>query len=205
MQSVKIDIKRAGVYSEVRKTSAYIGSKIPTEDGGTLYDNVAAVSENEEMLERFLVEAYDNVAEVSKDYISSLTKGDTNLTLTYAMPNGYNVAFNAVLQGKIYSYMVNYVLAMWLMQCNYPKDVAAVYKQDCVAILASIKDILTARSNERAASGNTSVGGNDIGIGEAPDFGTDDTDGTESVGGNDIGNSMRQNIGKANIIRVSMT
>ena len=48
-----INILKADVMAEVDKTSAYVGAKTITQDGGNLYYNISTIKEDAEMLERY--------------------------------------------------------------------------------------------------------------------------------------------------------
>ena len=63
-----INILKADVMAEVDKTSAYVGAKTITQDGGNLYYNISTIKEDAEMLERYWREACSDVAAWRKSF-----------------------------------------------------------------------------------------------------------------------------------------
>lgn len=185
-----INILKAEVMAEVNKTSAYIGAKTITQDGGNLYYNISTIKEDAEMLERYWNEACSNVAAVAKEYVTAAVTTDTDWTLTLEMPAKYNKAFDGVLKQQVFSYIVRMILYKWLLMCNYDVNALKVYNDECNGLLIGIGDILHARTFTRADDGPT--GNNIVGTGEAPDFGDEEE---EKTGNNNYGGDMRQNIG----------
>ena len=189
-----INILKAEVMAEVNKTSAYIGAKTITQDGGNLYYNISTIKEDAEMLERYWNEACSNVAAVAKEYVTAAVTTDTDWTLTLEMPAKYNKAFDGVLKQQVFSYIVRMILYKWLLMCNYDVNALKVYNDECNGLLIGIGDILHARTFTRADDGPT--GNNIVGTGEAPDFGDEEE---EKTGNNNYGGDMRQNIGPVKV------
>lgn len=191
-----INILKADVMAEVDKTSAYIGVKTITQDGGNLYYNISTIKEDAEMLERYWREACSDVAAVAKEFVKSAETTDTDWILTMEMPAKYNTGFNEVLKYRVYSYITRAVLIKWLLLCSFSANIIKVFQEEAHGMLIGIEDILYARNMTRAADGVT--GDNSYGIGEAPDFGEGDDE--EKTGDNSYGGDMRQNIGSAQAV-----
>ena len=166
-----ITITKADVIAEVSKTSAYIGAKTITQEGGNLYYNISTIKEDAEMLERYWNEACTDVAAVAKEYITGADMSDTDWALTLDMPAKYNRAFDGVLKQQVFSYIVRKVLYHWLLTCNYDVNALKVYLDECNVMLTGIDGILHARTFTRAEDG--------------------------PVGDNAFGGDMRQNVGPA--------
>lgn len=195
-----INILKAEVMAEVDKTSAYIGAKTITQDGGNLYYSISTIKEDAEMLERYWREACSDVAAVAKEFLKSAETTDADWTLTLEMPAKYNTGYNEVLKYRVFSYIVRQVLIRWLQLCSFSANMVKTFQDEATGIFAGIADILYARNFERAKDGPG--GDNSYGIGEAPDFGEDTEE--EKTGDNNYGGDMRQNIGptKALIIEI---
>lgn len=194
---ISITIDKAGVMAEVAKTSAYIGAKARTQDGGNLYGDIAATKEDEEMLGRYWEEACSNVAAAAKDFVTDTDGSEGGWTATLGMPEKYNEAFTGVLQQRATSYVVSYIVACWLLLCGMDAAVVGVYRQDAALMLGAVQDILYARNSVRPA--DNAAASNSIGTADLPDFGSDG-DGEEMSGSNSIGGDTPQNFGPTKAI-----
>lgn len=174
IMELTINVLKADVMAEVDKTSAYIGVKIITQDGGNLYYNISTIKEDAEMLERYWREACSDVAVVAKEFVKSAETTDTDWTLTMEMPAKYNTGFNEVLKYRVYSYITRAVLIKWLLLCSFSANIIKVFQEEAHGMLIGIEDILYARNMTRAADGVT--------------------------GDNSYGGDMRQNIGPAQAV-----
>ena len=159
---VTMIIDKAEVMAEVSKTSAYIGAKTITQDGGNLYNNISTIKEDAEMLQRYWDEACSNVASAGKEFVAAVGSGDAQWTLTLEMPEKYNDALTGVLAQRVFSYVVRYILANWLLLCGFGASVVEVYRQDALSLLAAVQDTLYARRFTRPvddAEGDNAIGG----------------------------------------------
>lgn len=170
-----INILKADVMAEVDKTSAYVGAKTITQDGGNLYYNISTIKEDAEMLERYWREACSDVAAVAKEFLKSAETTETDWTLTLEMPAKYKTGFNEVLKYRVFSYIVRNVLMKWLLLCSFSMDMIKVFAEEDSEILRGIEDILYARDLTRAAEG-------------------------DARNGNSFGGDKRQNVGTAKAI-----
>lgn len=150
---VIISINKADVIAEVNKTSAYIGAKTITQDGGSLYYNISTIKEDAEMLERYWREACANVAAVAKAYVGGISADDTEWRVTLEMPSAYNTSYDGVIKQRMFSYIVRYILLHWLIMCGFDSGVIQIYSNECASMLDGIDDILHARLLKRAADG----------------------------------------------------
>ena len=142
-----IKIIKAEVMAEVKKTSAYLGAKTVTQDGGNMYGRIATIKEDDEMLRRYFDEACANVATAGKDYLKGTTAVDGENTvwlMTFDMPFGYNMAANSMLYQYAFSYIVSYVLMKWLMMCGFTDNLDA-YAATTEGNLKSFADALRTR------------------------------------------------------------
>ena len=174
-----IKILKADVMAEVDKTSAYVGAKTITQDGGNLYYNISTIKEDAEMLERYWREACSDVAAVAKEFLKSAETTDEDWTLTLGMPAKYNTGFNEVLKNRVFSYIVRAILIRWLLLCGFSANMIKTFQEEAHGILIGIEDILYARDFTRAAEG--------------------------VVGNNNFGGYMRQGFGEAKVVVISHT
>lgn len=191
-----ISINKDDVITEVNKTSAYIGAKTITQDGGNLYYNISTIKEDAEMLERYWREACANVAAVAKEYVSGINSGDTVWEVTLDMPSTYNTSYDGVIKQRMFSYIVMYILLNWLIMCGFDSGVIQIYTKECVDLSDGIDDILHARIFKRADDGPHSEN-NEYGISEAPD--TEDDGDEELSRSSQYGGDKPQNIGEVNV------
>lgn len=147
---VNIRILRSTVLEEVRKTTAYIGSKaISAEDPGA-FGRVAAVEANDEQLDRYFSEAcadaklamvhwiiYANWQTVPRpsdtDYLSILLK----------LPDNWEKSLESAVREQLLSHLVNGVVWRWLLQTK--KEDAQAYAAQSQAAMLAIKQILLTR------------------------------------------------------------
>lgn len=174
-----IKIVKADVMAEVDKTSANVGAKAITQDGGNLYYNISTIKEDAEMLERYWREACSDVAAVAKEFLKSAETTETDWTLTLEMPAKYNTGFNEVLKYRVFSYIVRKMLISWLLLCGFSVDMIKVFAEEASGMLRGIEDILYARDMTRATEG-------------------------EARNGNSFGGDERQNVGPAKAIFIGV-
>lgn len=120
-----IQISKARVLDEVQKTSAYIGSKAMSAQDPGAYERVAAVDANREQLDRFWMEACDDLSLLLSHWIVSVTSqmlahhpeiGAANdYKVTLAMPTNWNDAYLSPLKEALMSYLVNSIVTKWLL------------------------------------------------------------------------------------------
>lgn len=196
---INITIIKADVIAEVNKTSAYIGAKTITQDGGNLYYNISTIKEDAEMLERYWREASGDVAAVAKPFVKSVRYTTFDWNLRLEMPSTYNEALTEVAEQRIFSYIVRYILLNWLKLCSFDPNVIQAYGTECQGLLTGVDDILHARLSARAADGPQAED-NEYGGDEAPDLSGEDE---ELCRSGQYGGDLRQNLGeeKAVIIR----
>lgn len=118
--SVTIDVKRANVYAEVQKTTAYEGAH------SGAFDNVFSKPEDKEMLERYWTEASAFVTDLLKKYITSLTNNNTGYTAILALPSNFDVAMTTPMNEAAYTYMCNYIIGKWLEMLSIEKSAAYI-------------------------------------------------------------------------------
>ena len=120
-----IQVSKARVFDEAQKTSAYIGSKAMSAQDLGAYERVAAVDANREQLDRYWMEACDDLSLLLSHWIVSVTSqvlahhpeigAASDYRVTLAMPTNWNDAYLSPLKEALMSYLVNSVVAKWLL------------------------------------------------------------------------------------------
>jgi len=123
-----ITIDKKTVLDEVKKSSAYIGSKLTTDKDPAAYSRVSLIEANDEQLERFWCEACSEAVASLSHWQTSAgdhSVGDnagrsTPFTVTLALPSNWNDALGGNLDEAVAGYLTNQVLARWLMLTDRP-------------------------------------------------------------------------------------
>lgn len=119
-----IQIKKAEVFDEVAKLTAYIGAKT-TEDPG-MYDRVCVTDDDRVMLELFWSNALTHIIDICKARIISYSKPfnsqDMNMNevfkMSLNMPGNYDHNMQNSLESSTRSYCINKITSEWFMITN---------------------------------------------------------------------------------------
>lgn len=136
-----LHIRKSEVYTEVAKTTGYIGAKMQQEGGSGnegAYERISTTDENAEMLERFWVEACSSVTERFKPFLTSVsTNTEEGKEEAYGVQLEISSAFDASLAGSVetdlFSYFVASIVAKWNRLAN--KKEAAEYAGEADALM----------------------------------------------------------------------
>lgn len=220
---LNIEIKRSDVVAEVNKTCGYIGARNIPQDGKTLYNNISSDKYSAEMLARYWNEACANVIVAGKEFVRKATGVDADtLTLQYELSDTYNTALDESVRQLIFSYIVWYMLSLWLEMCGMTA-LAESYATSASGFLKNLDNYLYTRIVSRASTdvgeqadnqigdevessdgdgsgdGDELEGDNQIGD-EVESFGGDGTgDGSELEGSNEIGSELPQQMGEVQV------
>ena len=129
-----IQISKARVMDEVAKATAYIGQKAVSQQDPDAYERIATTDANREELDRYWMEACtaasllldhwltDQTSQVLSHHPEIGTAHDYNVTL--GMPTNWNFAYLPSVQEVLMSYLVNSIVAAWLL-ITLPTQAAA--------------------------------------------------------------------------------
>lgn len=129
MEQVKLTVRKAYVFDEVRKASEYIGKKLVTPQDPDAYARLSLTDADNLMLERLWQEGCQMGIQSLKRYLSSVndfvTKGNTsdlskNLEVTLDMPDNFDVNLVPGIESSLSSYIVTTMLAKWCLVANRP-------------------------------------------------------------------------------------
>lgn len=129
-----IQISKARVFDEVAKTTGYIGNKATSKEDPDAYERVAVVDANREQLDRYWMEACSGASKALDHWLSSQTSQvlshhpelDTShdYKITLSLPTNWNFAYLPTVQEVLMSYLVNSIVAAWLL-ITLPTQAAA--------------------------------------------------------------------------------
>ncbi len=138
MQEITLEIKKADVYGEVAKTTAYIGAKSKQENGKTAFDQVFVTDADQAMLERFYEESAETLTNLLKRFVSRVAAdNEGNVAWTLQMSDRSVTALKDGIASSATSFVVNSIICKW---CEITaSDKAREYADNAAAMLASIK------------------------------------------------------------------
>lgn len=118
--NISILINKANVYDEVAKTTSYDGDKKGN------YDKVFTTDDDRLMLERFWVEASNEVIDAIKNFIVSVSSQESgravdlknNFTAVLDMPPSFDVNLTGGLNTSLFSFFVNAITGKWMAFTN---------------------------------------------------------------------------------------
>lgn len=141
MISVTFTVHKADVYNEVAKTTSYTGIKMSGDD----YSRIFTKDEDRMMLERFFNEAANEVTDVLKPFL--VTVSDTSplhcvdLTRNYVvsldLSSSYDINLNGSIESSMFSFFTNFIVGNWYKFAN--KSEAEQYLEQGVNMIVDIK------------------------------------------------------------------
>lgn len=135
---ITLNIKKAVVYDEVAKTTAYVGLKQMDNDSKT-YDRVFTTDDDRDMLERFWRESCSSATDEFKQFIISVsTPANSQIidntevyTIEMSMPSSFDEKLVASVELSLMSYFINLITAKWFSISN--RGDAEHYQQEASA------------------------------------------------------------------------
>ena len=120
---INININKSDILERVGVMSANIGSKLRAEttDGNVVsrYNDIATITENEEVLSDFFSEGCNNILLHGSTFIKEAEPVDDALNITFKFPlNIDEEVLKVGLERLIKDYLSEYVLDKWLKICN---------------------------------------------------------------------------------------
>lgn len=122
---IKLNIKKAAVYNEVDKTTAYVGSKLMDGNEDT-YARVFTTDDDREMLERFWRETCSAVVDEFKLFIKDVSAPENSQTVDDAeifslemiMPSSFDDRLTSSIEMSLFSFFVSSILVKWFAVTN---------------------------------------------------------------------------------------
>lgn len=145
-----IQIKKAEVFDEIAKLTAYIGAKT-IEDTGIMYDRVFVTDDDRVMLESFWSNCLTHIIDACKTHVISYSKPSNSqkmdmnevFVIHLNMPNNYDHNMQNSLESSARSYCINKITSEWFMITN--KTEVEIYIQKSVIADLEITRLLNHR------------------------------------------------------------
>lgn len=116
---IKINVNKAAIMAEVALASSYAGAKSENSER-SLYDRVATIKADEEILSRFWRETCGMVCEKFREWISSLSRSDEELEIALELSGSYEESLNGSVESDIFSGIAAGVIGRWF-RYSYPE------------------------------------------------------------------------------------
>lgn len=110
---IQLTVDRQSVWDEVAKTTNYTGAKMEGGDD-TTFDRVATTDEDQQMLERFWMEACNVASDQLKPFITSVSGiSGTRFTVVLEMSSAFDAGLTESINTSLTSYFVAAIVAKW--------------------------------------------------------------------------------------------
>ncbi len=153
METVTFTVRKANVYEEVAKTTAYTGAKITGD--ASAYQRIFTTDADRLMLERFWTEACNAVADLFKPFITSLSditeSHHADITKDFVveleLSSSYDTALNNSIESSLFSFFTNLIVSKWSEISN--KNEAEKYATTAAAMLTDVRSKIYYRKKPR--------------------------------------------------------
>lgn len=144
MKDITLTVNKRLVYNEVAKTTAYTGAKQMTDEDKDAYERIFTKDDDRLMLERYWNESTDDVTELLKPFIVSVSSHpengglllDNNYEAQLTMSNSFDEQLKDSIESGLFSFFVSIIVSKWFKFTN--KDDADSYLKDAAAILQGV-------------------------------------------------------------------
>lgn len=124
MKEIVLKVNKANVYEEVAELSAYVGAKKTGDEGA--FTRISVTDSDRQLLERFWAEsssvATDRlkrfVVASSEDGVSHGVELGENYEVTLMLSNLFDEAVKQSIEGSLFSFFVDNIVAKWYMVTN---------------------------------------------------------------------------------------
>ncbi|MCU6767350.1 hypothetical protein OCV73_00035 [Barnesiella propionica] len=118
MKEITLIVNRASVYDEVAKTTSYTGAKMQNEDE-TAYNRIFTTDEDQQMLERFWIEACHIATDNFKPFIMHVSKyTESDYIVKLKLSSSFDENLNATTESSLFSFFVVTIVAKWYQFTN---------------------------------------------------------------------------------------
>lgn len=111
MKIIHISFNKTKIFENVSLASAYTGAKAETQQN--IFDRVATISEDNELLEGFFIEMTGIVTDRLKEFVISTEKSDAEFNMTLEVSNAYDDSLSASIKEDLFAAVVKGVIARW--------------------------------------------------------------------------------------------
>ena len=113
MKTIKIAIKNADIFQELAKMTAYTGAKSDSNALPDVFDRVATVKEDNELLSRYWETACSGLVDRLKSFVTVADYSGDSLSLQLEVSGSYDDSLTPSLRTDIFSYLVADIAARW--------------------------------------------------------------------------------------------
>lgn len=152
MKKIKIFIAKEAVFDDVSLNSEYAGLKSPSES--PIYDRVATVSEDSQLLSGFLTLAFGELIRKLRSFVVSSSCDGASVSLDLEVSGAYDESMTPSLKEDIFRWLVTNVSGHWF-RLTLP-DRTAEWENLSAELLASIESKLCARRKPSRTNLNSS-------------------------------------------------
>ncbi len=142
METIKINIEKQYVYTEVAKATDYVGSKLE-EPNDTARDRILASDEELNDMERFWAESIAALTDRLKEMVVSDEKGADGYKLTLEVSRSFDKALTPSVESALRSYFIASIIGQWFKFAN--KGEAADYLTQAAEMVESAERLLYSR------------------------------------------------------------
>lgn len=143
------------IFKAVKEDSSHLAERTKDKDGNSLFDDIVYDEEYMINFKRVFLEAQGYILEQCMAYIKSLPAGaeyldnqnydiNKDFVLQLNMPETFAVQASRILDTKIRTYLIAFILYTWLK--DKMPNIAANYYNELDALLKSIRSALTMRA-----------------------------------------------------------
>lgn len=124
MKKVVLELEKALIEQDVARTTAYTGAKNSCDgDSGSVYDRVATVNEDGELIARFVRDACFTVVEHLKEFVTGVNYSGDMIRLSLELSDSYDESMLTAARNSFASFLSATAIARW-MRLAYPEKAA---------------------------------------------------------------------------------
>lgn len=152
---ITFELTRSDIYTEVEKTSAYVGDKMIGQEDA--YQRIRATDENRELLQRYFNEALSEVTQIIKGFYESTRNIGDIVCIDLSVPNNFDQRLEKDIENTMFSFFVNFILSRWFIITN--KEEATIYIQETDNLKKELQQKLYARRRPTSSHVNPDTPG----------------------------------------------
>lgn len=149
MKYINISVKNSDLYAEIAKTTAYAGAKSP--EGETVFDRVATVGQDEELLARYRLSAASSLVDHLRAFVTGADFAGDSINLKLEVSGAYDDTLTASVATDAFNYLVSDISARWFRITMPGKS--SEYEADARASLSELTRKLYHRKRPQRRSG----------------------------------------------------
>ena len=113
MKTITLTLSKRDIFNEIGKSTAYTGAKSDSDANNLLYDRVATVEEDCQLLERYCDVACSEFLEEIKEFVTEVDFSGESINLTLETSGFYDDSLTPSLQTDLFAYLVASISMRW--------------------------------------------------------------------------------------------